>query len=53
MRKQVDADKRQAQIDGNSFMVLFKKPSYRKRMFCAFMTMFAAESTSILVVYSK
>lgn len=52
IRKQEAAVKLQAQIDGRSIMTLFRKPSYRKRMFCAFMTMFAAESTGILVIYS-
>lgn len=31
---------------------LFTKSSYRKRMLCAFMTMFGTESTGILVIYS-
>lgn len=31
---------------------LFTKSSYRKRMFCAFITMFATESTAILVIYN-
>lgn len=53
MRHQVAADKRQAAIEGDSLTTLFTKPSYRKRMFCAFMTMFAAESTGILVIYSE
>ncbi|CAK7213533.1 hypothetical protein SBRCBS47491_001832 [Sporothrix bragantina] len=52
MRQQVAADKRLAAIEGASIATLFKKPSYRKRMFCAFMTMFGAESTAILVVYN-
>lgn len=36
-----------------TFWTLFTKPSYRKRMICAFLVMFASESTGILVVYSK
>ncbi|CAK7204028.1 hypothetical protein SEUCBS139899_006779 [Sporothrix eucalyptigena] len=52
IRSQVTADKRLAEIEGASLKTLFKKPSYRKRMFCAFMTMFAAESTGILVIYN-
>ncbi|CAK7234124.1 hypothetical protein SCUCBS95973_008828 [Sporothrix curviconia] len=52
MRQQVAADKRLAAIEGASITTLFTKPSYRKRMFCAFMTMFAAESSGILVVYN-
>lgn len=52
MRHQVAADKRQAAIDGGSLKALFSKPSYRKRLFCAFITMFAAQSTGNLVVYN-
>lgn len=52
MRQQVAADKRMAAIEGDSIKTLFTKPSYRKRMICAFFTMFAAESTGILVIYS-
>lgn len=50
MSQQVQADKIMA--TGESFMTLFKKVSYRKRMICAFLTMFGAESTGILVIYS-
>ncbi len=50
MSQQVQADKVMAA--GESLMTLFTKPSYRKRMICAFLTMFGAESTGILVVYS-
>jgi hypothetical protein len=50
MTHQVQADK--AMAAGESLMTLFKKPSYRKRMICAFLTMFGAESTGILVIYS-
>ncbi len=50
MTHQVQADKEMAA--GESLMTLFRKPSYRKRMICAFLTMFGAESTGILVIYS-
>lgn len=51
MKQQAVADK--ATASGESFGTLFTKPSYRKRMLCAFFTMFASESTGILVVYSE
>ena len=51
IKQQVSADK--AAASHETVLHLFTKPSYRKRMICAFMTMFAAESTGILVVYSK
>jgi hypothetical protein len=51
MRCQVAAD--QTMASGETVWTLFTKPSYRKRMICAFLTMFGAESTGILVVYSK
>ncbi|CAL5868383.1 uncharacterized protein PFLUO_LOCUS2608 [Penicillium psychrofluorescens] len=50
MKQQAIADKSVA--DGETFGTLFTKPSYRKRMICAFFTMFASESTGILVVYN-
>ncbi|KAK7890390.1 hypothetical protein LTR67_008276 [Exophiala xenobiotica] len=50
MTHQVQADK--AMAAGENLMTLFKKPSYRKRMICAFLTMFGAESTGILVIYN-
>lgn len=50
MTYQVAADQEMARSE--TVATLFKKPSYRKRMFCAFMTMFASESTAILVVYN-
>jgi hypothetical protein len=49
--RQVQADQTVAADEG--FMTLFTKPSYRKRMICAFLTMFGSESTGILVIYSK
>ncbi|OAA59741.1 General substrate transporter [Niveomyces insectorum RCEF 264] len=52
MRQQVAADKRIIAVEGGSVKTLFVKPSYRKRMFCAFITMFAAQSTANLVVYN-
>jgi hypothetical protein len=51
MSQQVATDKRQAANE--SLWTLFSKPSYRKRMICAFLMMFASESTGILVVYSE
>lgn len=51
MSAQVLADERMAANE--TVMTLFTKPSYRKRMLCAFLTMFGAESTGILVIYSK
>lgn len=51
MHCQVEAD--QTMASGETIWTLFTKPSYRKRMICAFLTMFGAESTGILVVYSK
>ena len=51
MRAQVTADSRMAANE--TVWTLFTKPSYRKRMICAFLTMFGAESTGILVVYSR
>jgi hypothetical protein len=50
MRRQVAADK--AVASQETLWTLFTKPSYRKRMICAFLTMFGAESTGILVIYS-
>lgn len=50
MSHQIAADKIVA-ADENLW-TLFKKPSYRRRMFVAFLTMFGCESTAILVVYS-
>jgi hypothetical protein len=51
MSGQVDADKRLHGQEG--LLDLWRKPSYRKRMICAFVTMFASESSGILVIYSK
>lgn len=50
MRRQVDADKLMTANEGMT--TLFTKPSYRKRMFCAFMMMYAAQCTGNLVIYS-
>ena len=36
-----------------SIFQLLKKPSYRKRFFCAFMVMFAAQASGNTVIYSK
>jgi hypothetical protein len=51
MSHQVAVD--QAMGVNENVLTLFKKPSYRRRMVCAFLTTFGAESTGILVVYSK
>lgn len=51
MSRQVDADKLLHSEEG--LLDLWRKPSYRKRMICAFLTMFASESSGILVIYSK
>lgn len=51
MSCQVRVDKVTASDE--TFMTLFKKPSYRKRMICAFLVMFGSESTGILVLYSE
>lgn len=51
MSQQVKAD--QAAIKSETVMDLFRKPSYRKRMVCAFLMMYAAQSTGNLVIYSK
>lgn len=51
MRVQAAADSHMAAIE--TVWTLFRKPSYRKRMICAFLTMFGSESTGILVVYSS
>lgn len=50
MKHQVIADKNSAA--GETIWTLFTRPSYRKRMICAFLTMFGAASTGILVIYS-
>ncbi len=50
MSQQVAADTQMA--SGENLWTLFKKPSYRRRMICGFITMFGAESTGILVIYS-
>jgi hypothetical protein len=48
--QQVESDK--ALHSGESVWDLFRKPSYRKRMICGALTMFASESSAILVIYS-
>lgn len=50
MSHQIAADKITAANE--NLWTLFKKPSYRRRMLVAFLTMFGCESTAILVVYS-
>lgn len=51
MSRQVDADK--SMRDSMSLKELWTKSSYRKRMICGAITMFASESSAILVIYSK
>ena len=51
MSRQVEADR--SMRDSMSLMELWRKPSYRKRMICGFITMFASESSGILVIYSR
>ncbi|KAH8697583.1 general substrate transporter [Talaromyces proteolyticus] len=50
MTNQVSADQEMASSE--TLTTLFTKKSYRRRMLCAFMTMFASESTAILVIYN-
>lgn len=45
MKVQVAKDVRAASQE--NLLTLFTKPSYRKRMWCAFLTMFGAESTGM------
>lgn len=50
MKNQVAVD---LELTSNAtWMRMFRSKSDRKRLFCAFMTMFASESTCILVVYN-
>lgn len=51
MTMQVNRDR--AIAANETVWTLFSRPSYRKRMLCAFMTMFGTESTGILVIYSE
>ena len=51
MSRQVDNDK--SMRDSMKLKELWTKPSYRKRMICGFITMFASESSAILVIYSN
>ncbi|UNI21324.1 hypothetical protein JDV02_007323 [Purpureocillium takamizusanense] len=50
MKEQTQADL--VSTSGETIWTLFTKPSYRKRMICAFLVMFGSESTGILVVYN-
>ena len=50
MKNQVAADLELA--SEATWSRMFRLPSSRKRLFCAFMTMFGSESTCILVVYN-
>lgn len=49
--RQVEVDR--AFVSQETVWTLFTKPSYRRRMLCAFLTTFGTESTGILVIYSK
>lgn len=51
MSRQVDADR--TMRDSMSLKELWTRLSYRKRMICGFITMFASESSAILVIYSE
>lgn len=51
MSRQVEADR--SMRESMSLKELWTKPSYRKRMICGAITMFASESSAILVIYSK
>lgn len=51
MSRQVEADR--SMREAMSLTELWTRPSYRKRMICGAITMFASESTAILVIYSK
>lgn len=51
MHKQVDEER--TTFKSESLFELFRKPSYRKRMFCGAFTFFSNESSGILVIYSK
>jgi hypothetical protein len=51
MSEQVTADK-EAYGDV-SLLDLFRKPNYRKRMICGGVTMWAAEASGNLVIYSE
>lgn len=51
MMSQAEFDRRLVQEE--SVLDLFRKPSYRKRLICGGLTMFACESSGILVIYSK
>lgn len=50
MSRQVEADR--IKSESETFIDLFRKPSYRKRFICGGLTMFAAMSSGILVIYS-
>lgn len=50
MFRQVEVDRSLASQE--TVCTLFTKPSYRRRMVCAFLTTFGTESTGILVIYS-
>jgi hypothetical protein len=49
--RQVEVDRSLA--SNETVWTLFTKPSYRRRMVCAFLTTFGTESTGILVIYSE
>ncbi|KAI1630482.1 general substrate transporter [Exophiala viscosa] len=50
MCRQVENDR--LYFEHESVVDLFRKPSYRKRMICGFLTFFSNESSGILVIYN-
>ena len=52
MVKQVEVDS-QAWVAGGGARQMFKRPSYRKRMWMGFFTQYAAQATGAMVVYSQ
>lgn len=50
MSRQVEADKTLYESEG--LLQMLRKSSHRKRFFCAFMTMFAAQATGNMVINS-
>lgn len=47
IRKQLELER---ETGVQTFMQMIKRPSYRKRIYCGFLVMFAAQSTGVLVV---
>lgn len=52
MVKQVEVDS-QAWVAGGGMRQIFKRPSYRKRMWMGFFTQYSAQATGAMVVYSQ